>query len=184
MFMVNVGYPPREDERTIVKATTADAEYDLRYVLGGVDILKIQKIVRRVPVSEHVVDYAVNLVRATRPGTPDAPQFINEWLTWGAGPRAAQYLILGAKAGAIFSGRLNVTCDDVRRIAHPVLRHRLFTNFNADAEGISPEKIIDRLLSTVPEPTPEHYRQVKSPAVPPAAAEAGPASDVRVLEPE
>jgi len=184
MFMVNVGYPPREDERTIVKATTADAEYDLRYVLGGADILKIQKIVRRVPVSEHVVDYAVNLVRATRPGTPDAPQFINEWLTWGAGPRAAQYLILGAKAGAIFSGRLNVTCDDVRRIAHPVLRHRLFTNFNADAEGISPEKIIDRLLSTVPEPTPEHYRQVKSPAVPPAAAEAGPASDVRVLEPE
>jgi MoxR-like ATPase len=161
MFMVNVNYPPREDERAIVKATTSDQTVDLRFVLGGKDILGIQKIIRRVPVSDHVVDYAVSLVRSTRPGTPDAPAFINEWLTWGAGPRAAQYLILGAKSRAVFGGRLNVTCDDVRHVARPVLRHRLFTNFNADAEGITPEKIIERLLTTVPEPAAEDYRQAR-----------------------
>jgi MoxR-like ATPase len=175
MFMVYVDYPPREDERTIVKTTTAELNYDLRFVLGGKDILGIQKIVRRVPVSDHVIDYAVNLARATRPGMPDAPQFINEWLTWGAGPRAAQYLILGAKARAIFSGRLNVTCDDIRKIAHPVLRHRLFTNFNADAEGITTEKIVDRLLQTVPEPMPEDYRAGKAKPVPAAASAPAPA---------
>jgi len=171
MFMINVDYPSREDERTIVKSTTADAVHEVRYVLGGTDILNVQKLVRRVPVSEHVVDYAVSLARATRPGTPESPQFINEWLTWGAGPRAAQYLILGAKARALFAGRLNVTCEDVRKIAQPVLRHRLFTNFNADAEGMTPGKIIDRLLQTVPEPMPEDYRQARA-KVTPAAAEA------------
>ncbi|MBM4018779.1 MAG: MoxR family ATPase [Planctomycetes bacterium] len=169
MFMVYVDYPPREDERTIVKATTAEQNFDLRFVLGGKDILGIQKIVRRVPVSDHVVDYAVSLSRATRPHTAESPQFINEWLTWGAGPRAAQYLVLGAKARAVFAGRLNVTCDDVRRVARPVLRHRLFTNFNADAEGITTEKIIERLLVTVPEPSPEDYRRT---AARPAAATA------------
>jgi MoxR-like ATPase len=175
MFMIYVDYPSREDERTIVKSTTADMAYEVRYVLGGTDILNVQKLVRRVPVSEHVVDYAVSLARATRPGTPESPQFINEWLTWGAGPRAAQYLILGAKARALFSGRLNVTCDDVRKIAQPVLRHRIFTNFNADAEGMTPGKIIDRLLQTVPEPMPEDYRQARAKATPPpvAAAQAG-----------
>ena len=172
MFMVNVGYPPREDERQIVKAATSDRTEDVRFVLGGKDILGIQKIVRRVPISDHVVDYAVNLVRATRPHTPDAPQFINEWLTWGAGPRAAQYLVLGAKAKAIFSGRLNVTCEDIRKIAHPVLRHRLFTNFNADAEGINTEKIVDRLLQTVPEPMPEDYRRATVAVKPTATATA------------
>ena len=164
MFMVNVDYPPREDERTIVRTTTAEQNYQLRFVLGGKDILGIQKIVRRVPVSEHVIDYAVNLGRATRPNTPEAPQFINEWLTWGAGPRAAQYLILGAKSRALFDGRLNVTCDDIRSIARPVFRHRLFTNFNADAEGITPENIIERLLKIVPEPMPKDYRKAPAPA--------------------
>jgi len=159
MFMVNVNYPPRDDERTIVRTTTTDLNYDLRFVLGGKDILGIQKIVRRVPVSEHVIDYAVNLVRCTRPNTPEAPQFINEWLTWGAGPRAAQYLILGAKARTIFGGRLNVTC-------------------NADAEGVTTEKIIDRLIQTVPEPMPEDYRQgrARPAAAVTAAAPAAPAS--------
>jgi len=172
MFMVNVGYPTRDDERTIVRSTTAEATPDVRFVLGGKDILNIQKIVRRVPVSEHVIDYAVNLARCTRPNTTEAPQFINEWLTWGAGPRAAQYLILGAKARAIFQGRLNVTCEDVRKIARPVLRHRLFTNFNADAEGISPENVIERLLKTVPEPMPEDYRQGAARPAAPAPAPA------------
>ena len=167
MFMVNVDYPPRDDERTIVRTTTAEQNIQLRFVLGGKDILGIQRIVRRVPVSEHVIDYAVNLARATRPNTPDAPQFINEWLTWGAGPRAAQYLILGAKSRALLGGRLNVTCDDIRSIARPVFRHRLFTNFNADAEGVTPEDIIERLLKTVPEPMPEDYRK-PAPAPQPA----------------
>ena len=159
MFMVHIGYPPREDERSIVKATTSEMNAGVQFVLGGGDILNIQKIVRRVPVSDHVVNYAVNLVRATRPKTPEAPPFINDWLTWGAGPRAAQYLVLGAKARAIFNGRLHVTCDDIRWVAPPVLRHRLFTNFNADAEGITPETIVERLIQTVPEPTAEDYRQ-------------------------
>jgi MoxR-like ATPase len=171
MFMVNVDYPPREDERTIVRSTTSEQNVELRFILGAKDILGIQKIIRRVPVSEHVIDYAVSLARATRPGTPDAPQFINEWLTWGAGPRAAQYLVLGAKARAIFAGRLNVTCDDIRKIAKPVLRHRLFTNFNADAEGMNAEKIVERLLATIPEPSPEDYRaSAAKPAAKPAAA--------------
>jgi len=171
MFMVNVDYPPREDERAIVRATTSERDIDLRFVLGAKDILGVQKIIRRVPVSEHVIDYAVSLARATRPGTPDAPQFINEWLTWGAGPRAAQYLVLGAKARAIFAGRLNVTCDDIRKVARPVLRHRLFTNFNADAEGMNTEKIVERLLATIPEPSPEDYRDRAGtkPAAAPAA---------------
>jgi MoxR-like ATPase len=171
MFMVNVDYPPREDERTIVRSTTSEQNVELRFILGAKDILGIQKIIRRVPISEHVIDYAVSLARATRPGTPDAPQFINEWLTWGAGPRAAQYLVLGAKARAIFAGRLNVTCDDIRKVARPVLRHRLFTNFNADAEGMTAEKIVERLLATVPEPSPEDYRDRAGakPAATPAA---------------
>jgi len=157
MFMVNVDYPSKEQERTIVRSTTADQTFDLRFVLRGKDILGIQKIVRRVPVSDHVVDYAVNLARATRPNRPEAPQFINEWLTWGAGPRAAQYLILGAKSRALFDGRLHVSCDDVRHVARPVLRHRLFTNFNADAEGVDSVRIVNELVKTVREPSESDY---------------------------
>ena len=103
------------------------------------------------PVSDHVVDYAVSLARATRPREAGTPPFINEWLTWGAGPRAAQYLVLGAKAHAILNARLNVSCDDVRAVAKPVVRHRLFTNFNADAEGIGPDQVVEKLLENVPE---------------------------------
>jgi len=134
-----------------------DMEGDPEPVLSGLDILHVQKVLRKLPVSDHVVDYCVNLVRATRPKEPGTPQFINDWLTWGAGPRAAQYLVLGAKANAILNGRLNVSCDDVRAIAKPVLRHRLFTNFNADAEGIGPDQVVEKLVSVVPEnPASEH----------------------------
>ena len=157
IFMINVDYPSRDEEREVVKATTTDQQHDLRLVLKGSDILKIQSIVRRVPISDHVVDYAVNLVRASRPREADAPAFINEYLNWGAGPRAAQYLVLGAKARTIFGGRFNVTCDDVRALARPVMRHRIFTNFNADAEGLTPDAIIKRLVEEVPEPTPADY---------------------------
>ncbi|MDD4891844.1 MAG: MoxR family ATPase, partial [Phycisphaerae bacterium] len=137
MFMINVRYPKKEEERAIVKATTTDLKAEPAAVLTGEDIIKIQRIVRKIPVSDHVVDYAVELTRASRPKEGNnVPKFIEEYLTWGAGPRAAQYLILGAKARAVIRGRYNVSCDDVREIAHPVLRHRLFTNFNADAEGL------------------------------------------------
>jgi len=126
-------------------------------VLKGSDILFIQRIVRRVPVSDHVVDYAVSLARATRPGRPESPDFINNWLSWGAGPRAAQHLVLAAKARTILAGRFNVSADDVRAVARPVFRHRLFTNFNADAEGVTPEQIIAKLLETIPEPSAADY---------------------------
>ena len=157
MFMLNIDYPTRGEERTIVKSTTYDLRADLKTVLRGSDILTIQQIVRRVPVSDHVVDYAVALVRATRPPGGEAPKFITEWLSWGAGPRAAQYLIVGAKARAILGGRYNVTCEDVRAMAKPVLRHRIFTNFNADADGITPDRIVDELLKVVGEPSAKDY---------------------------
>jgi len=157
MFMINIGYPTRDEEREIVKTTTYEQQADPQAVLKGSDILAVQRIVRRVPISDHVLNYAVNLARATRPGEADSPDFITDWLSWGAGPRAAQYLVLGAKAHAILQGRYNVSSDDIRAMAHPVLRHRLFTNFNADAEGIDVEQIIDRLLETVSEPSEKDY---------------------------
>ncbi|MFW6162704.1 MAG: AAA family ATPase [Planctomycetota bacterium] len=157
MFNIIVDYPSRDEERQIVKATTYDVEADLQPVLRGSDILAIQKIVRRVPVSDHVVDYAVNLVRASRPKDPTAPQFCKDWLSWGAGPRACQYLILGAKARAIINGRYNVSCSDIRSLAVPVMRHRIFTNFNADAEGVDAEDIINELIKVVAEPSESDY---------------------------
>jgi len=157
MFNIIVDYPSREEEAEIVKATTVDAEHHLQPVLRGSDIIAIQKIVRRVPVSDHVVDYAVDLVRATRPKDPTAPQFAKDWLSWGAGPRACQYLIVGAKALAIVNGRYNVSCNDVRSLAIPVLRHRIFTNFNADAEGVDAVDIINELVKVVPEPSEADY---------------------------
>ena len=157
MFMVNIGYPSKKEERQIVRATTMDMENTPEPVLSGADIIHIQKVLRKLPVSDHVVDYAVNLTRATRPKEPNTPAFINDLLTWGAGPRAAQYLVLGAKASAIMDGRLNVSCEDIRRVAKPVLRHRIFTNFNADAEGIGPDQVIERLLEEVPEASGNDY---------------------------
>jgi MoxR-like ATPase len=131
---------------------------DPEVVLSGEDILALQRVLRKLPVSQHLVDYAVNLVRASRPGDGTAPDFVKNYLTWGAGPRAAQYLVLGAKSRALLHGRFNVSCEDVRAIAKPVLRHRIFTNFNADAEGITPEKIVDMLIAAVPEPKVEDYK--------------------------
>jgi MoxR-like ATPase len=158
MFMVKVGYPGRDEERAIVKATTTETGQEIQPVMTASDILTVQRIVRKVPVSDHIVDYAVNLARATRPGEKEAPPFINNWLTWGAGPRAAQYLVLGAKARAVTRGRLNVSADDVRQMAKAVLRHRIITNFNADAEGVEADGIVEKLLGTVKEPGPEAYR--------------------------
>ncbi|HUW83170.1 MAG TPA: MoxR family ATPase [Phycisphaerae bacterium] len=157
MFMVNVGYPSAAEERQIVKATTGEAAGEPEPVLDKTQILALQRIVRRMAVSDHVVEYAVRLARATRPGQGQVPSFVDDWLTWGAGPRAAQYLVLGAKARAILHGRYNVSCDDVRAVAPSVMRHRLFTNFNADAEGIKPDAVVLRLLEAVAEPSAEDY---------------------------
>jgi MoxR-like ATPase len=157
MFMVLVDYPSRDEERAIVKSTTTLIQQEIESVLGAEDILALQRIVRKIPISQHVVDYAVNLTRASRPTDESAPDFIQNYLTWGAGPRAAQYLVLGAKSRALLHGRFQVACDDVRAVAKPVLRHRIFTNFNADAEGLIPDKIIDMLVQAVPEPRAEDY---------------------------
>ena len=157
MFMVMVDYPTREQERQIVKSTTMDLSGELEPVLSSEDILALQRIVRKVPVSQHVIDYAVNLTRATRPDDPTAGDFIKKYLTWGAGPRSAQYLVLGAKSRALLHGRFNVSCDDVRAVAHPVMRHRIFTNFSADAESVGPDHIIDMLLKAVAEPSLSDY---------------------------
>jgi MoxR-like ATPase len=153
MLSIYVGYPNRDEERQIVNATTQIAQSEVRQVLRARDILWVQQLVRQIAATEHVVDYAVDLVRASRPDEPDSPDFVKNWLAWGAGPRAAQYLILGAKAKALMSGRYAVSAADVRALAHPVLRHRIFTNFNADAEGVDANQIIDKLLETIAEPS-------------------------------
>ena len=117
------------------------------------DLVWIQQLVREIPASDHMVDYAVDLVRATRPKEPEALPFVKDWLAWGAGPRAAQYMVLSAKARAVLHGRLAVGAADLRAMARPVLRHRIFTNFNADAEGVDAGQIVDKILKAVPEPS-------------------------------
>lgn len=153
MLSINIGYPTRSEERDIVMATTQTTRPEIRPVLSGPDIVWIQQLVRQVPTSQHMVDYAVDLVRATRPKEAPSPDFVKNWLAWGAGPRAAQYMVLGAKARALLQGRFAVSADDIRAIAYPVLRHRIFTNFNADAEGIDVDQVIEKILATIPEPT-------------------------------
>ncbi len=152
MLSINIGYPTRAEEREIVLATTQMHRQEIRPVLQGRDIVWIQQLVRQVPASQHMIDYAVDLVRATRPREAPSPDFVKNWLAWGAGPRAAQNITLTAKARAIIQGRFAVTAEDIRTVAFPVLRHRIFTNFNADAEGVDVEQVIEKIIQTVPEP--------------------------------
>jgi MoxR-like ATPase len=146
MFNILIDYPTHEDEVSIVKVTTAHKKSKLNQVISREEILKFQDLVRRVPVADNVIEYAVNLVSATRPGE-NAQDFINEWVDWGAGPRASQFLILGAKAKAILDGRPTADIDDVKSLSLPVLRHRVLPNFNAEAEGVSVDDIINRVIS-------------------------------------
>ena len=148
MFNTYVDYPDEEDELEIVRRTTTDVEATVTPTLDGARILELQRIVRRVPVAEHVARFALELSRMSRPGRDGAPDFVNQYVRWGAGPRASQYLVLGAKARAVLRGRYHATCDDIRAVAFPVLRHRIMTNFNAEAEGIKPDDVIRRLLET------------------------------------
>src|SRR5438093_1533945 len=157
MFDIRIGYPKPEEELEIAKSTTADLKVEVSKVLTGEEILHLQQIVRRLPISDHVGRYAVNLARSSRPDDEIAPAFTKEYVNWGAGTRAVQYLVLGAKARAAIAGEYNVTCQHVRDVAPLVLRHRIMTNFHAEAEGLSPDKIVGRLLEHVPEPRPQDY---------------------------
>ncbi len=157
MFNILVDYPEADEEEQIVMATTTRQEVDLNTVLTAEDLVRIQGIVRDLPVSPHVVKYATRLVRMTRPKSEESPDFIKLHIHCGAGPRAAQCLILGAKARAVLQGRVNVSCADVKALALPVLRHRLFTNFTADSEGITTDDIVKKLLAAVPEPSAKDY---------------------------
>jgi len=150
MFMIHVGYPTEQEELEIMKLTTSVFEHKLSTVLSGEEILRLQELVRRVPAADHVIRYAMALARATRVSEGGVPDFIKEWVHWGAGPRASQYLVIGAKAHAVLQGRYYVTVQDIKAIAHPVLRHRIVTNFTAEAEGVTPEKIVDKLLEVIP----------------------------------
>ena len=149
MFNLWVDYPTGDEEEEIVRSTTSAYSADLKAILNAEQIIDLQALVRRVPVADHVIQFAVKLVRHTRPKVDDVPQFIKEWITWGAGPRASQYLVLGAKTRAILDGRPTPDIEDIKAVANPVLRHRIVTNFNAEAEGITSEDIINRLVGEI-----------------------------------
>ena len=150
MFNVKVDYPSRAEEIQIMKATTGTARVELAPLLDGAQILRYQEAVRQVVVADGIFNYAADLVRATRPKEPGVPKWVPELVSWGAGPRACQYLILGGKARAVLNGRVHVTTDDIKAVAYPVLRHRIMTTFHADADGITTDDIIKRLLDAVP----------------------------------
>ncbi len=157
MFNITVDYPSTDEEEEIVARTTVESGESASTVLSARETLDLQRAVRALPVSRHVIKYATALARATRPEAEEAPSFVREHVFCGAGPRAAQYLVLGAKARAVLNGRVNVSCEDVRSLALPVMRHRVFTNFTADSEGIAADDLIRRVLQTVSEPRAEDY---------------------------
>jgi MoxR-like ATPase len=157
MFTLNVGYPNEEEEFRIIEATTTRPRERPNRVVGGPQLLEMQQLVRRVPAAGYVIRYAMRIARLTRPGTqdgeapdPNVPDFVKKYVTWGAGPRAGQNLILAAKARALLHGRTYVATEDVKAIAMPVMRHRIVTNYNADADRVTPDEIVRKLLALVP----------------------------------
>ncbi|MBW7898650.1 ATPase family associated with various cellular activities (AAA) [Candidatus Brocadiaceae bacterium B188] len=151
MFQIDVQYPSEEEELEIVRTTTSAFKPTVDKVFSPSEIIELQDLVTRVPVADYVLEYAIRLVRASRPTGSDAPDFIKKWVSWGAGPRASQFLVLGSKARALLDGRFAASCDDVRAIARPILQHRIITNFNAEAEGKTSSHVIDQLLGTIKE---------------------------------
>lgn len=147
MFNIWLDYPSKSEEMDIIKYTTSMYVPNTEIVLKRDEIVMLQDLVRRVPVAENVINYTVNLVNKTRPGNDGSPKFIKDWINWGAGPRASQYLILGAKTNAILNGRFTPEIEDIRKVAKPVLRHRLITNFNAEADGVKTTDIVDKLIA-------------------------------------
>jgi MoxR-like ATPase len=152
MFNVIIDYMPEADELKVVRETTAVQDVELTHAVTGADIVGFQQLVRRVPVAEPVLQYAVDLVRASRPSSNGALPFIQQWVSYGGSVRAAQYLVLGGKARALMRGRYHVTFDDIKALAHPVLRHRILTNFHAESERVSTDSLIEQLLAAVPVP--------------------------------
>ena len=150
MFKIFVKYPSFTEEFEIARRTTSIQAEEIRPVLNGDQILDLQHLVRRVPISDHVINYTLLLVRQTRVGQAGVPEFVQQWLSWGSGPRAVQYLILGAKARALLYGRTHVQCEDIQALSLPTLRHRILTNFTAASEGITPDVVVDRLLKETP----------------------------------
>jgi MoxR-like ATPase len=146
MFNIPLDYPDYDEEIAVVKGTTGAMQHDLRHVLTGEQILAFQQLVRRIPIADNVLEYAVNLATKTRPNTQRATDMVNQYLSWGAGPRASQYLVLGAKCYAAISGKYSPDIEDVQAIAKYVLRHRIVRNYKAEAEGITEEKVIDSLV--------------------------------------
>jgi len=155
MFMTVVNYPSRDEELEVLKRASGSVSTQVNRVLSGEQIHRLQEIVRRVPVGDHVYHFVLDLIRATRPNEAGASDFVRHWLSWGAGPRAGQYMLLAAKARALMLGRLHVMVDDIDAVAAPCLRHRLVPNFNAEAEGVTVEQIIAKLLTLVPRGTTE-----------------------------
>ena len=157
MFNVKVDYPSLEHEEEILSRTTTGEKPDIRKVLSSKSILYLEKQIRQIEATPLTINYVARLVRATRPTDSSSPKFIREMIDWGAGPRAGQYLIAGGKAVAAMDGRPSVSLEDVRKVAVPVLRHRISTNFQSQAEGLTPEDIINRLIKEVPPPTIPKY---------------------------
>jgi MoxR-like ATPase len=152
MFNIKVGYPSADEEEKILTQTTRTEKVEVRKILSARAIVNLQKLVHSVAVSEYIIKYVSRVVRATRPKDATAPQFVKDLVDWGAGPRAGQFLINGGKALAAMDGRFSVAIDDIKKIAVPVLRHRLSTNFQAQAEGMTTEDVIQRLLTEIKEP--------------------------------
>jgi MoxR-like ATPase len=152
MFHIVIDHPPEDEEFDVVRTTTGLIDPQYERSVNGADLIAFQRLVRRVPVAEPVMRYALSLVRASRPKSATTPDSIKKWIAFGASVRAAQYLVLGAKARALTSGRYHVSYEDIRALAHPVLRHRVLTNFHAQSEGITSDTLIDRLLEAVPMP--------------------------------
>jgi MoxR-like ATPase len=150
MLNIKVDYPDEDEEFHIVQATTGGPAAVVERVVSAVDLLEMQDLVRKVPVAPYVIRYALRFTRLTRKEKGEVPDFIKDYVTWGAGPRASQYLILAAKARAVLNGRPYVSCEDVRAVAPPVLRHRIMTNFNAEADGVKSDDIVRRLIDLVP----------------------------------
>ncbi|MGV7220165.1 MAG: AAA family ATPase [Nitrospinales bacterium] len=151
MFMINVDYPSKAEEVEIALSTTSGHQPDLKTVMDAEKILEFQQLIPKVPVSDHIANYAVALVQGTRPNQEDKSiKFVDEWIDWGAGPRASQYLILAAKARALMDDRVSATIEDIKSVSRQVLEHRLILNFKAEAEGIKPSDIIEKLLKTIP----------------------------------
>jgi len=161
MFNIKIDYPTLEEEERILSSTTRSEKVEVRKIMSGKVVANLQKLVGSVAVSQYIVQYAARLVRATRPKDSSAPPFIKELVDWGAGPRAGQYLIHGGKAVAAMDGRFSVSLEDIRSVAVPVLRHRISTNFQAQAEGMSNEKVIEKILETVPPPPIEKFEKPK-----------------------